>query len=105
MTSRRQRHRFYHFCLVSVCLDISLKTFFMYARPIPVQKNVHFKKLQFLAVTYDMFFFIVVLSALSKLQCVFPLFMQILGTEMTWSQTIIVRECIFNNQNLLFTSR
>ena len=63
------------------------------------------KKLQFLAVTYDMFFFIVVLSALSKLQCVFPLFMQILGTEMTWSQTIIVRECIFNNQNLLFTSR
>ena len=31
-----------------------LKTFFMYARPIPVQTKVHFKKLQFLAVSYDM---------------------------------------------------
>ena len=31
-----------------------LKTFFMYARPIPVQTKVHFKILQFLAVTYDM---------------------------------------------------
>ena len=27
---------------------------YMYARPIPVQTKVHFKKLQFLAVTYDM---------------------------------------------------
>ena len=48
------KYRFYHFCLGSVCLDIFLKTFFMYARPIPVQTKVHFKKLQFLAVTYDM---------------------------------------------------
>ena len=54
MTSRRQKYSFYHFCLVSVCLDIFLKTVFMYARPIPVQTKVHFKNLQFLAVTYDM---------------------------------------------------
>ena len=53
MTSRRQKYRFYHFCLGSVCLDIFLKTFFMYARPIPIQTEVHFKNLQFLAVTYD----------------------------------------------------
>ena len=33
-----------------------LKTFFMYALPIPVQTNVHFKNLQFPAVTYDMGF-------------------------------------------------
>ena len=56
MTSRRQKHRFYHFCLGSVCLDIFLKTFFMYAMPIPVQTKVHFKKLQFLSVTYYMGF-------------------------------------------------
>ena len=30
-----------------------LKTFSMHARPIPVQTKVHFKNLQFLAVTYD----------------------------------------------------
>ena len=54
MTSQCQKLRFYHVWLVSVCLDIFLKTFFMYARPIPVQTKVHFKNLQFLAVTYDM---------------------------------------------------
>ena len=32
------------------------KTFYMYAMPIPVQTNVHFEKLQFLALTYDMGF-------------------------------------------------
>ena len=53
MTSRRQKYRFYHFCLVSVCLDI-FENFFMHARPIPGQTKVHFKNLQFLAVTYDM---------------------------------------------------
>ena len=53
MTSRRQKYRFYHFCLVSVCLDIFFN-FFMHARPIPGQTKVHFKKMQFLAVTYDM---------------------------------------------------
>ena len=40
------------------------------------------------------------LSTLSKRQRVFPLFKQFLGTEMTSSQTIIVRECIFKNQNI-----
>ena len=53
MTSRRQKYRFNHFCLESVCLDI-FENFFMYARQIPVQTEVHFKNLQFLAVTYDM---------------------------------------------------
>ena len=33
-----------------------LKTFFMYAIPIPVQTKVHFKNEQFLAVTFDMGF-------------------------------------------------
>ena len=33
-----------------------LKTFFMYAMPIPVQTKRHFKNLQFLAVAYDMGF-------------------------------------------------
>ena len=56
MTSRCQRHCFYHFCLGSVCLDIFLKTVFMYAMPIPVQTKWHFKNLQFLAVMYDMRF-------------------------------------------------
>ena len=31
-----------------------LKTFFMYAWPLPVQTKVHFKNLKFLALTYDM---------------------------------------------------
>ena len=53
MTSQRQNNRFYHFCLVSVCVDIFFKTFFMFARPIPVQTKVQFKNLQFLAVMYD----------------------------------------------------
>ena len=54
MTSQRQKYRFYYFCLGTVCLDIFLKTFFMYARPIPVQTKVHFKNVKFLAVTYNM---------------------------------------------------
>ena len=33
-----------------------IETFFMLARSIPVQTKVHFKNLQFLSVTYDMFF-------------------------------------------------
>ena len=56
MTSRRQKHRFYHFCLVNVCLDIFFENFFMYAMPMPVQTKVHVKNLQFLAVTYDIGF-------------------------------------------------
>ena len=54
MTSRRRKYRFYYFCHGSVCLDIFLNFFFMYARSIPVQTEVHFKNLKFLAVTYDM---------------------------------------------------
>ena len=54
MTSRRQKYRFYYFCLCSVCLDIFLKTSFLHARPVPVQTKVHFNNLQFFAVTYDM---------------------------------------------------
>ena len=54
MTSRRQKYRFYHFCLGSVCLDIFFENFFMCARPMTVQPKVHFKNLQFLAATYDL---------------------------------------------------
>ena len=51
-----KKKRFHHLCLGNVCLDIFLKTFFMYALLIPVQTKVHFKNLQFPAVTYDMGF-------------------------------------------------
>ena len=54
MTSRRQTCRFHYFCLGSVCIDIFLKTSFMYARPMPVQTKVRFKNLQSLNLTYDM---------------------------------------------------
>ena len=47
---------FYHFCLGNACLDIFWITFFMYATWMPVQTNVHFKNLQFLAVANDMGF-------------------------------------------------
>ena len=71
-----------------------LNLFFMYASLLPVQKKVLLKNLQFLAVTYDMGIlscaFSVVLTVV-----LFPLFKQFLGTVMTWSQTVIVRECIF----------
>ena len=54
MISQRQKnHRFYHFSLRSVCLDIFLKTFSMFPRPLPAQTKVQFKKLQFFAVVYD----------------------------------------------------
>ena len=35
-----------------------LENFFIYSRPLPVQTNVHFENLQFLAVAYDMIFWI-----------------------------------------------
>ena len=53
MTSRRQKYRFITFASV-VYVWIFFYFFFMYARPIPVQTKVHFKTLQFRAVTYDM---------------------------------------------------
>ena len=81
-----------------------LKTFFMHARPIPVQTKVHFKNLQFLAVAYHMGFLSFAFDVVKTVVC-FPLFKQFLGTEMTCSQTIIVKECIFKNQNLCFASR
>ena len=78
----------------------------MYAMSSPVQTKVHFKNLQFLAVTYDMgFSSLNLLLTLSKRQCFFPLLKPFLETEMTWSQLIIVRECTFKNQNLYFASR
>ena len=51
MTSRRKNYRFYHFCLGSVCFDVFFNFFH---RPIPEQTKLILKKLQFLAVTYDM---------------------------------------------------
>ena len=66
----------------------------MYARPIPIQAKVHFKNLQFLAVAYNMGVlscaFDVVLTAVF-----FPLFKLFVETEMTRSQPIIVKDCIF----------
>ena len=46
------------------------------------------------------------LLTLFKRQCFFfPLVKQFLETEMTWSQSIVVRECNSENQNLCFASR
>ena len=93
------RIHFYHFCLGSVCLGFFFENFFHVCKA----KTI-FKKMQFLAVTYDM----EVLS-LSFRRCligsVFPLFIQILKAEMTCSQPVIVRDCIFKNQNFCFASR
>ena len=55
MTSQRQNKCLYHFCM-GVYVYFFKKNVIMYARPIQVQKEVHFKKLQFLVVTYDMGF-------------------------------------------------
>ena len=61
------------------------------------RQKVHFKKLQVLAVAYNMGFL-----SLSFRRCLngsvfFSLFDQFLENEMTWRQPIIVRECIFKN--------
>ena len=45
------------------------------------------------------------LSTLSQRPEFFTLSKHFLGTELTWSQTIIVRECIFENQDFCFASR
>ena len=78
----------------------------MYARPMQVKIKVHFDFWKFIAVTYDIFFFI----KLSYRRCLngsrlFPLLKQLLVTETTISPPIVVRECIFKNQNLCFASR
>ena len=44
------------------------------------------------------------LLTLFKRKCFFPVYKQFLETEMTWGQTIIVKECISKNQNLCFAS-
>ena len=54
MTSRRQKYRFYHLYLGSVCVDIFLKLFSCIQGQKSVQTKVHFKNLQFHVVTYDM---------------------------------------------------
>ena len=69
-----------------------------------MQTKVHFKNLQFLAVTYDMGFLSCAFDVVKTI-VFFHWFKQFLGTEITCSQTIIVRECIFKNQNLCFASR
>ena len=103
MISRHQKHRFITFAM-GMYVYIFLKTFFMYATQIPIQTKVHFKNLQFLAVTYDMGFLSFAFDVV-KTAVFFPLFKQFIETEMTWSQPIIVREYIFKNQNLCFASR
>ena len=90
---------------MSVCLDIFLKSFFMYARPIPIQTKVQFKNLQFLAVTYDTGVLVCAFDVVKTVACFYSFFKQFLGTEMTCSQIIIVKERIFKNQNLCFASR
>ena len=42
------------------------------------------------------------LSTLSKRQCVFPLYKQFLGTEMTSSQTNICKRMHFQESKLIF---
>ena len=74
----------------------------MYARPI--KTKVHFKTLQFRAVTYDMGVLICAFDVVET-AVFFPLFKQFLETELTWSQSIIVRECNSKNQNLCVASR
>ena len=58
MTSRRQKYRIYHFCLGSVCLDSFLIFFLCMQGQLKtstfIQTKVHFKNMQFHAVTYDM---------------------------------------------------
>ena len=53
MTSRRQKYCFSTFASGVYVWIFFLKTFIIYARPIPIQTKVHFKNLLFLAVTYE----------------------------------------------------
>ena len=77
---------------------------FMYARSLPIQAKVHLRNLQFLAVAYDMELLSCAFDVVS-MAVFYHFFKQFLETEMTCSQPIIVRKCIFKNQNLCFTSR
>ena len=42
------------------------------------------------------------LLTLFKRKCFYPLIKQFLETEMTWSQPIIVRECISKKSEIMF---
>ena len=54
MTSRRKKIPFLSLLPRECMSRYFFENFFMYARPIPIQTKVHFKRLQFRAVTYDM---------------------------------------------------
>ena len=98
MTSHSQKYPFCNFRLGSVCQNKFLKTF---SRPIQVQTKVHFKILQFLVVTYD---YVVLRCAIDVVITVayglYSLLRHFPETKMSKSPAIIVRECIFKNQNL-----
>ena len=102
MTPQRQKYRFYHFCLGSVCLDIFVNFFIMYASPLPVQCILII--CNFLLWCMICFLTMCFCCCLNG-SVVFPLFKQFPETEMIWSQPIVVRECIIKNQNLCFASR
>ena len=53
MASRRQKYRFYHFCLRGVCLGI-FEHFFHVCKDNTSTDNSAFKKMQFLAMMYNM---------------------------------------------------
>ena len=73
----------------------------MYARSIQVQAKVHLKILQFLVLMYDKGFTLCFRSCPNG-NGLFSPFKQFLESEMSKSPPIIVRECIFKNQNLFF---
>ena len=72
----------------------------MYAKPIQ-----HFKVLQFLVVPYDMGFLSLFYRRCQNSSGLFSLLYQFLEAEMTKSPPIIVREFMFQTQNLCFASR
>ena len=75
-------NRSYLFCLKSVCLNIFFRKL-MYAMPIQVHTKVHFYILQFLVVTYDMFFLRLCYRRCLNGIGLFSLFKQFLETEIT----------------------
>ena len=86
--------------------DVTTSTFFTYARPIKVLTKVHFKILQFLVVMYmhDISLFTLCYRRCQNGSGLFSLFKHFLETEMSKSPRIIIKQCIFKNQNLCFAS-
>ena len=74
------------------------------ASTLRVQSKEHDENLRFLDPVYDMVFFKFCFRRCLK-GSVFLLFNQFLEIVMTWSQPIIVRECIFKSHNLCFALR